>query len=262
MQGLQARGPGAPRVGRLGGALRGIWRDGRRAHQNVQPHARRLTFLGRRRRRAAQLARARQLAKRLRGGGARGGGVRVPVGAPGARGARVTALLFARGGCVVERALGALGDVAVVEQVAQPLDEPARGGDERPRLGPAARLAHERRGRRAVHHVSVPQRHLTRAGELLRAHLHARVGVVQGEVPQEQRRVAPRARVVPRGSLPQGLHEQVGIVLHVVGIGEQGGHRGELHLRLTRGLIVVLVFLSHRSTLETRDAAASARTSL
>ena len=30
----------------------------------------------------------------------------------------MTALLFARGGCVVERALGALGDVAVVEQVA------------------------------------------------------------------------------------------------------------------------------------------------
>ena len=50
--------------------------------------------------------------------------------APGARGARVTALLFARGGGVVERALGALGDVAVVEQVAQPLDEPARGGDD------------------------------------------------------------------------------------------------------------------------------------
>ena len=48
-------------------------------------------------------------------------------------------------------------------------------------------------------------------------------------------------------------------MLDVVGIGEQGGHRGELHLRFTRGLIVVLVFLRHRSALETRDAAASAR---
>ena len=39
VQGLQARGPGAPRVGRLGGALRGIWRDGRRAH-SARPAAR------------------------------------------------------------------------------------------------------------------------------------------------------------------------------------------------------------------------------
>ena len=114
---------------------------------------RRLTFFfffffsrghNRERKLTSQLVRRGELAKRLGGGGARRRGV-------GVASARVSFVyvyvLFARRRGAMQRRVVRLGDVAVVEHVAQPLDEPARGGEHGPRLGPAGRLAHERRGR-------------------------------------------------------------------------------------------------------------------
>mmetsp|Transcript_15979 Transcript_15979/g.67346 ORF Transcript_15979/g.67346 Transcript_15979/m.67346 type:complete len:201 (-) Transcript_15979:332-934(-) len=81
------------------------------------------------------------------GGGARRRGVGVAAGASARVSGAHAQLLFARRRGAMQRRVVRLGDVAVVEHVAQPLDEPARGGEHGPRLGPAGRLAHERRGR-------------------------------------------------------------------------------------------------------------------